>query len=166
MSIRRTRWLRRSRRRSAASGTSTGLDTDDEERTNGDHPRLLTALVAGLVGDFDVVPGKIDLTVTLTRVMLPFLLWFSLSQQITGMGAISVELLPKVSDYLTLVTTLLMAFGLCFQLPVVLSLCGLAGLINSDTCVVSPDEGGSPAPAPSTARPPPPKPASTNSSGS
>jgi sec-independent protein translocase protein TatC len=65
-------------------------------------------------------------------VMLPFLLWFSLSQQITGMGAISVELLPKVSDYLTLVTTLLMAFGLCFQLPVVLSLCGLAGLINSD----------------------------------
>ena len=65
-------------------------------------------------------------------VMLPFLLWFSLSQQITGMGAITVELLPKVSDYLTLVTTLLMAFGLCFQLPVVLALCGLAGLVSSD----------------------------------
>ena len=64
-------------------------------------------------------------------IMLPFLLWFSLSQQITGMGAISVELLPKVSDYLTLVTTLMMAFGLCFQLPVVLALCGLAGLVNS-----------------------------------
>jgi sec-independent protein translocase protein TatC len=64
-------------------------------------------------------------------VMLPFVLWFSLSQQIVGTGAVSVELLPKVSDYLTLVTTLLMAFGLCFQLPVVLSLCGLAGLVNS-----------------------------------
>ena len=63
--------------------------------------------------------------------MLPFVLWFSLSQQIVGAGAVSVELLPKVSDYLTLVTTLLMAFGLCFQLPVVLSLCGLAGLVSS-----------------------------------
>jgi sec-independent protein translocase protein TatC len=65
-------------------------------------------------------------------VMLPFVLWFSLSQQITT-GNVSVELLPKVSDYLTLVTHLLLAFGLCFQLPVVLSLLGLAGLIDSKT---------------------------------
>jgi sec-independent protein translocase protein TatC len=64
-------------------------------------------------------------------IILPFVLWFSLSQQIFGAGNISVELLPKVSDYLTLVTTLLLAFGLCFQLPVVLSLLGLAGIITS-----------------------------------
>jgi sec-independent protein translocase protein TatC len=63
-------------------------------------------------------------------VMLPFVLWFSLNQQIVGAGGVSVELLPKVSDYLSLVTTLLLAFGLCFQLPVVLSLMGLAGLVN------------------------------------
>ena len=63
-------------------------------------------------------------------IMLPFVLWFSLSQQITT-GDISVSLLPKVSDYLTLVTTLILAFGLCFQLPVVLSLAGLAGLLDS-----------------------------------
>lgn len=64
-------------------------------------------------------------------VMLPFVLWFSLSQQIVGAGNISVELLPKVSDYLTLVTTLLLAFGLCFQLPVVVTLLGLAGIVDS-----------------------------------
>ena len=64
-------------------------------------------------------------------VMLPFVLWFSLNQQIVGDGAISVQLLPKVSDYLSLVTTLLLGFGLCFQLPVVLALMGMAGLVSS-----------------------------------
>ena len=64
-------------------------------------------------------------------VILPFVLWFSLSQQIVGDAGVTVELLPKVSDYLSLVTTLLLAFGLCFQLPVVLTLLGMAGLISS-----------------------------------
>lgn len=63
-------------------------------------------------------------------VMLPFVLWFSLSQQINGDG-VKVVLQTRVSEYLTLVTTLLLAFGLSFQLPVVLSLGGLAGLISS-----------------------------------
>ncbi|MFA7264484.1 MAG: twin-arginine translocase subunit TatC, partial [Caulobacter sp.] len=48
--------------------------------------------------------------------MLPFVMWFSLSQQVTT-ETVNVALVPKVSDYLTLVTTLLLGFGLCFQLP-------------------------------------------------
>jgi len=63
-------------------------------------------------------------------IMLPFVMWFSLSQQVTT-ESVNVALVPKVSDYLTLVTTLLLGFGLCFQLPVVLSLAGLSGLVTS-----------------------------------
>lgn len=63
-------------------------------------------------------------------VMLPFVMWFSLSQQVTT-AEVSVALLPKVSDYLTLVTTLLLAFGLTFQLPVVVTLLGQAGILSS-----------------------------------
>jgi sec-independent protein translocase protein TatC len=63
-------------------------------------------------------------------VMLPFVMLFSLGQQISG-GGISAELLPRVSDYLNLVMALLLAFGLCFQLPVVMTLLGMAGLVSS-----------------------------------
>ena len=47
-------------------------------------------------------------------VMLPFVMLFSLSQQIVTPG-IAVEQTTKISEYLSLVTSLMLAFGLCFQ---------------------------------------------------
>lgn len=67
-------------------------------------------------------------------VMLPFVLYFSLNQQITG-TSIPIESMPKVSEYLSLVTTLILAFGLCFQLPVVLTLLALTGLVGSEVLI-------------------------------
>ncbi len=63
-------------------------------------------------------------------VMLPFVMLFSLSQQISSEG-ITVLLTTKISDYLNLVTSLILAFGLCFQLPVVTTLLGMAGILSS-----------------------------------
>jgi sec-independent protein translocase protein TatC len=63
-------------------------------------------------------------------VMLPFVMLFSLNQGISAEG-VNAALLPKVSEYMSLATALILAFGLCFQLPVVMTLLGLAGIITS-----------------------------------
>ncbi|MCU0731917.1 MAG: twin-arginine translocase subunit TatC, partial [Hyphomonas sp.] len=68
-------------------------------------------------------------------VAMPILIKFSIGLAATSSseGAATIELMPKVSEYLSLIMTLIFGFGICFQLPVVLTLIARAGLISSQT---------------------------------
>jgi sec-independent protein translocase protein TatC len=63
----------------------------------------------------------------------PMVMWFFLSmQQAPGDNEVAISLMPKVSEYLSLVMSLVFAFGLVFQLPVITSLLVKAGMLTSD----------------------------------
>ena len=63
---------------------------------------------------------------------MPMAMWFFLAMQTGADAEVSIQLLPKVSEYLSLIMTLIFAFGLVFQLPVVTSLLARAGMVGSE----------------------------------
>jgi sec-independent protein translocase protein TatC len=56
----------------------------------------------------------------------------SFEQLSVGAGELAIELEPKVNEYLSLVMRLIFAFGLSFELPVVLSLMARVGIVTPD----------------------------------
>lgn len=64
-------------------------------------------------------------------IMLPMLARFTVSMEQIQAAGTTIRLLPKVADYLSLVMALMLAFGLSFQLPLVLTLLARIGIVSS-----------------------------------
>lgn len=122
--------------------------------------RIKVAFFAGAFIAFPIIANQIWLFVapglyrSEKRALLPFLIatpvlfvlgaalayyfvfpfawrFFASFQSQTGGGGVPIELLPRVSEYLDLVMKLIFAFGLTFELPVLLTLLAKVGIVSS-----------------------------------
>lgn len=64
-------------------------------------------------------------------IVTPAMMYFFIKMQVSS-AELKIELLPRVADYLSLIMTLILGFGVCFQLPIALSLLARAGFLNAD----------------------------------
>jgi sec-independent protein translocase protein TatC len=64
----------------------------------------------------------------------PMVMWFFLRMEVApSESQVAIQLMPKVSEYLSLIMTLVFSFGLVFQLPVVTSLLVRADILSAKT---------------------------------
>ena len=67
-------------------------------------------------------------------VVMPMVMQFSLRQEFAPTeGGVGVVYQGKISEYVGMITTLILGFGACFQLPVVQVLLGRAGIVDGQT---------------------------------
>ncbi len=66
-------------------------------------------------------------------IVMPLAMDYFLSHQQSGDTGVRIQLVAKVSEYFSLITALILAFGICFQLPIALTLLARAGLMSSET---------------------------------